>query len=123
MLEAWLSSFYLPSSVSSFYYLTSSFRPLANIKSAKKALRQTKRRAERNKALKVKLKKEIKELLKKGDAGVELKNLSQVESTIDKAAKRRIIHKNRAAKMKSRLRKSVKLAKPSKQKSKTTTKK
>jgi len=96
---------------------------LANIKSAKKALRQTKRRAERNKALKVKLKKEIKELLKKGDAGVELKNLSQVESTIDKAAKRRIIHKNRAAKMKSRLRKSVKLAKPSKQKSKTTTKK
>lgn len=64
-------------------------------KAAKKAQRQNIKRKAHN----VQIKKELKESIKKAAA----KNLSQVFSTIDKAAKRHIIHKNKAARLKSQL--------------------
>lgn len=64
-------------------------------KSAKKALRQTKTRTVRNQ----KIKQALKLALKKANK----ENLSNTFSTIDKAVKRNIIHKNRAGRLKSRL--------------------
>lgn len=64
------------------------------IKSAKKAMRQnTKRRAANLKA-----KENLKKKLKKPP-----KNISELVSVIDKAAKRGIIHKNKAGRLKARL--------------------
>ena len=64
-------------------------------KSAKKALRQTLRRTKDNSLLKAKLKKAIKT--------AKPSNVAEVSSIIDKAAKKKIIHPNRASRLKSRL--------------------
>lgn len=65
------------------------------IKSAKKALRQTKTRTVRNQKVKNNLKAAFKTANKE--------NLSDVFSTIDKAVKVGMVHQNRAARLKSRL--------------------
>lgn len=64
-------------------------------KSAKKALRQNRKRFLRNRVVK----QNLKSALKKATG----ENLSLVFSVIDKAAQKRIISKNKAARMKSRL--------------------
>jgi ribosomal protein S20 len=69
-------------------------------KSAKKALRQTKRRTAKNRAQK----KELDILIKR----VTAKDLSQVVSKIDKAAKVSLISTQRASRIKSRLYKKLK---------------
>jgi small subunit ribosomal protein S20 len=69
-------------------------------KSAKKSLRSSETKAKRNLVLKAKLKTAIKKTTSE--------NLSSVYSTIDKSAKRGLIHKNKAARLKSKLAKSVK---------------
>jgi small subunit ribosomal protein S20 len=68
------------------------------IQSAKKALRQTKKRTERNRAKKVALKKEIKNFKSKADE----KTLSSIFSLADKLAKTGVIHKRKAARIKSK---------------------
>lgn len=69
------------------------------IKSAKKKLRQDKKRQARN----LIVKKKYKEALKVAQKKPTKKNLKQAFSIIDKAAKKGIIHKNKAARLKAKL--------------------
>lgn len=68
-------------------------------KSAKKALRSAKAKTIRNLILKTNLKKTI--------SSASAENLSKVFSTVDKAVKRNLMHKNKAARIKSRLSKQI----------------
>lgn len=65
------------------------------IKSAKKALRQTIKRTAKNRATK----QNLKIALKKVSTG----KLAKVQALIDKAVKNHLIHKNKAARLKSQL--------------------
>lgn len=73
------------------------------IKSAKKKLKQDKKRTVANKAVKDLLKKTVKELNKIKNE----KTLKEAFSIIDKAAKKNLIHKNKASRLKSSLSKKV----------------
>ena len=80
-------------------------------RTAKKELRKTKKRREHNLPLKGKVKsvvKKFKKSLGDGDAASRKKQLSEVYETLDKAAKKNIIHPNKAARKKSRLSKLLK---------------
>ena len=83
---------------------------MPNTKSAKKRLRQTKKRTLHNKTFKSMAKTYIKRVLK----AVEAKDLSRAEQElrmafkrIDKCAKHNIFHPNKAARLKSRVAKLV----------------
>jgi small subunit ribosomal protein S20 len=79
---------------------------LANHKSAIKRARQNEIRRVRNKAARTRIKKLTKSLRQSaGQAGAEDTTaiLNQAKSVIDKAAKKRVIHKNTAARKVSRL--------------------
>lgn len=65
------------------------------IKSAKKALRSSEKKRLANE----KFKKELKEVLKKTNS----KNLNLAYSKLDKAVKKHLMHRNKAARLKSRL--------------------
>jgi small subunit ribosomal protein S20 len=72
------------------------------IKSAKKKMRQDVKKAQGNKKYKV----ELKKIVKKITAGKSTKLESDVKkaySAIDKAAKKNVIHKNKASRLKSRV--------------------
>ncbi len=69
------------------------------IKSAKKKLRKDIRREKKNSQLKSDLKKALKNTRKSPT----LKKVSLASKVIDKAAKKNIIHKNKAARLKSKL--------------------
>lgn len=73
--------------------------------SAKKAMRQAKTRLENRKPYKSRLKSEVKKVLTfaKTDVAKAQKQLSVAYKVIDTAAKKNIIHKNNAARKKSRL--------------------
>ena len=96
---------------------------MANTSSAKKAVRQTKTRTKRNAKQKQEMKKLMKELetlVENGEKEKAEKLLPTVTKKIDKAAKNNIIHKNAAARYKSRLAKKVNTTKkPVKEKTKT----
>ncbi|MBD3330354.1 30S ribosomal protein S20 [Candidatus Peregrinibacteria bacterium] len=80
------------------------------IKSAKKRLRQNRKRRERNFPLRSKLKTVIKQALKLAKDGKEAEAkayLPRAFSVIDIAAKKNIIHPNNAARKKSRITKAV----------------
>lgn len=68
-------------------------------KSAKKKLRKDKKRETEN----LKLKKSYKKTVKVTRKNPSKKNLTEASKVIDKAAKKGIIHKNKAARIKSRL--------------------
>ena len=68
-------------------------------KHAKKKLRKDIRREKKNKQLKSNLRKTLKDTRKT----TTLKKLSSAARIIDKAAKKNVIHKNKAARLKSRL--------------------
>ena len=72
-------------------------------KSAQGALKQQQRRLQENKRTKRLYKEAIKEFKK----NPEEKNLSRVFSQIDRAAKKNVIHKNKAARLKTQLSKLV----------------
>lgn len=79
---------------------------MPNTQSAKKALRQSLKRRARNLARK----KQVKDALKEYKKAVGVSNiedakarLSLVYKTLDKAAKRKVIAKNKASRLKSRL--------------------
>jgi len=84
------------------------------IKSAKKALRQSKRRNKRNVAYKTqihKTKKNIEKDLNTKDIGKATNDLTSFYKIVDKATKRNVIHKNKANRLKSRLAKRIKNSK------------
>lgn len=67
--------------------------------SALKALRKSKRKAKSNKPVKNLVKKTVKQARKNPS----VTSLKKVYSSLDKAAKRKIIHKKKASRLKSRL--------------------
>ena len=80
------------------------------IKSAKKALRQSKRKNERNNTYR----KQIREIKKDLEKNIKEAKPEQIKELLvkfykitDKAAKENIIHKNKAARLKSRLAKKA----------------
>lgn len=83
---------------------------MANHKSALKRVRQTKVRTERNRQRKTTIKKLRKETLgavTAGDAKAAAEGLSKFTSAVDKAAKKGLIHKNKAANLKSKAAKAI----------------
>ena len=85
-------------------------------KSAKKALRQSRRKAKINQNIRQKLKKTAAKTKKAKTP----KALAQSYQALDRAAKKGIIHKSKAARLKSRLAKAAQTtAKPKPQKGKT----
>ncbi len=94
----------------SFFTLNFKFVNMPIIKSAKKALRQNKKRKTKNLRVKNKMKGQIKKIKsfvgngKKKDAQ---ENLDRGYKAIDKAAKKGIIKKNTAARKKSKLAKAI----------------
>jgi small subunit ribosomal protein S20 len=74
-----------------------------NIKAAEKWVRQTEKRAVRNRDTKTRLRTAFKKAVDAQESAV----TQSVESEFDRAAKRGIIHKNKAARKKSRLAKAV----------------
>jgi small subunit ribosomal protein S20 len=79
---------------------------LPNIKAAVKWVRQSEKRALRNRDLKTRLKTVYKKAKSSSDPAV----VSSVESQFDKAAQKGIIHPNKAARKKSRLARAVRSA-------------
>ena len=81
------------------------------IKSAKKALKQSKKRYAENLVYKTKVKKTKKGIEKKvlaKDTEGAKQDLKAYYKAVDKAAKKNILHKNKAARLKSRLAKKLK---------------
>ena len=84
-------------------------RPVANIKSQIKRNKQNEKRRIRNKAVRSELRTRTKSAITAADTGAE--NVAEAErlamKRIDKAANKGVIHKNAAARRKSRLAKRV----------------
>jgi small subunit ribosomal protein S20 len=83
---------------------------MANHKSAEKRVRQTAKRNEINRSNRSKLRTQIKKLrtaLAAGDKGQSGELLNPTVSLIDKAVNKGLIHKNTAARYKSRLTRHV----------------
>lgn len=79
---------------------------LANIKSAKKRILVSQKRADRNKSIRSKVKTAIKKVevaIEANDKAAATDALKAAVSEIDKAAKKGIYHKNNAARKVSRL--------------------
>lgn len=84
--------------------------------SANRALRKDRKRNLVNNKVRLKLRTSVKQF-RHGEADI---SLQQVHSIIDRAAKTKIIHKNKAARLKSQLAKIAKSSKKTEAKSKTT---
>jgi len=83
---------------------------MANTKSASKRARQTAQRTLNNKSVLTGLKRQQKKLhaaVLSGDTAKAQVELSLLASSLDKAAKRGVVHKNLAARRKSRASKAV----------------
>ena len=86
---------------------------MPHTKSAKKSLRQDQKRRDRNRAVKKALKTELKKFhaaVTAGDADAVKTGFVAVVKKLDKAAARKVIHPNKAARAKSQL--ARKLAAP-----------
>lgn len=75
------------------------------IKSAKKKLRQDRKKTTRNAAYKIAVKKIIKSVKKSGKKDASA--IKKLYSVVDKAAKKGIVHKNKARRIKSRVSRSL----------------
>lgn len=83
---------------------------MANHKSALKRVRQTEVRTERNRAEKSRMKtlrKKALTAIEAGDKDAAAKAASSFVSVVDKAAKRNLIHPNKAANLKSKTAKAL----------------
>lgn len=83
---------------------------MANHKSSIKRARQTIVRTERNRAIKSRIKtlrKSALTAIESGDAEAASKASAELSSAVDKAAKRRVIHPNKAANLKSKTAKAL----------------
>ncbi|MEN9327566.1 MAG: hypothetical protein RI947_374 [Candidatus Parcubacteria bacterium] len=78
---------------------------MPNIKSAKKKMRQDVKRETANTTYRKSVKQSVKNL-SKIKTGKSKEELSKAYSVIDKAVKRKVLHKNKAARLKSRISKS-----------------
>jgi small subunit ribosomal protein S20 len=86
---------------------------MANIKSAEKRIRQTAKRTLRNRAARTSLRSAIKKY-RAADNSARAGELPGTYSEIDRALRKGIIHKNAAARYKSRLAKTAPAAAPAK---------
>ena len=83
---------------------------MPNTKSAGKAMRQSLRRREFNLKIKDSVKqsvKDVRKLIAAGDKAGAAEKMKAAMSALDKAAKKNVIHKNNAARKKSRLAKAL----------------
>jgi small subunit ribosomal protein S20 len=80
---------------------------MANHKATKKDMRQATKRRDRNKYYGKTTRNAIRDLRASADKKAAGEQLPEVASMIDKLAKRGIIHKNKAANLKSKLAKKV----------------
>ena len=80
---------------------------MANHKATQKDVRQVEKRRERNRYQGKTTRNAMRDLRALTDASEAAKNLPEVLSKIDKLAKKGVIHKNKAANLKSSLTKSV----------------
>lgn len=80
---------------------------MPNHKSAKKRIRQDEVRCLRNKIMKKKVKTLSKKILLSQEEEKKKELLNKAYSAIDKAAKKNIYHKNKAARLKSKLAKKI----------------
>lgn len=80
---------------------------MANHKATKKDVRQSSKRRERNRYYGKTTRNAIRDLRAVTDANGTDEKLSSVASMIDKLAKRGVIHKNKAANLKSKLARKV----------------
>jgi small subunit ribosomal protein S20 len=83
---------------------------MPNTKSAAKAMRQAERRRVNNLKTKTKFKaavKKVKKLVSELNANDAVAALKEAMSTMDKAVKRGVMHKNTASRKKSRMAKSI----------------
>ena len=84
---------------------------MANIASARKAARQSEKRRQHNASLRSRLRSAVKDVIKAvqaGDKAAAKAVYQRATSTIDSIADKQIIHKNKAARHKSRLAAAVK---------------
>ncbi len=83
---------------------------MANTKSALKRIRQTVKRTARNRAEKSRIKtlrKKALNAIAAGDQPAAVVAASELSSAVDKAAKRNLIHRNKAANIKSKTAKAI----------------
>ncbi|WP_291907410.1 30S ribosomal protein S20 [Chitinophaga sp. CB10] len=80
---------------------------MANHKATKKDVRQSRKRNERNRYYGKTTRNAIRDLKAITEKATAEKELNEVASMIDKLAKRNVIHKNKAANLKSKLAKKV----------------
>ena len=80
---------------------------MANIRSQIKRNRQTEVRRRRNRATRSELRTRIKNAVDAAEAGDGTKEATAAMQRLDKAAARRVIHRNTAARRKSRLQKRL----------------
>lgn len=80
---------------------------MANIKSAKKRVKQTSTKTYQNAGYKIAIEKGMKGLLRASSAKEKQKQAQELTSTIDKSVKRNIMHKNKAARLKRNVQKMV----------------
>ena len=76
---------------------------MPNVKSAEKRMRTSQVRAERNKARRSRLRGAVRKVRQADNAEAAGKALQEAISLLDKAASKRLIHPNQAARTKSRL--------------------
>lgn len=87
---------------------------MPNIKSVKKDVKRSRLNHEKNVAVKSRIKtfiKNAKSVIASGDQDAAVKSISAAECVLDRAAEKNIIHKNAAARRKSRLMKAANKAK------------
>ncbi len=83
------------------------YSDMANHKATRKDVRQSEKRRDRNRYYGKTTRNAIRDLRALTDAGQATDKLTNVASMIDKLAKRGVIHKNKAANLKSKLSKKV----------------
>ena len=81
---------------------------MATSKSAKKRIRQARKRTERNRAQKSRLKTKIKRVMEAPDAETAEAAFRETSALLDRYASRNLIHENKARRKKSQLAKVVK---------------
>lgn len=80
---------------------------MPTIKSAKKRLRQSEKRRERNKSVKSRIRTQTKKLLSTESPDEAEELLQELYALLDKAAGKGVIHENKAAREKSKLARHV----------------
>jgi small subunit ribosomal protein S20 len=83
--------------------ISARIKPMPNLASTKKRLRQSLKRTERNKSIRTKMK----TALKKALADPNPNNVKMAIKAVDKAAKRHVIHANKAARLKAKVMRQV----------------